>query len=54
MAAIKLSNIPEDINKIIIKEQERIKKKKEVTIYSKEMTVYSIIRQYANKCQEKE
>lgn len=54
MPAIKLKNIPSDVIKIIAKEQDKIKKRKEVKVYSQEMTVYSIIRQFATKCQDAE
>lgn len=54
MASLLLQDIPKDVETVIQREQEKIKKKKAVKVYSKEMTVYSIIKQFANKCQEKE
>ena len=50
MANIRLSNIPKEVLQIINSEQQRIKKEKEIIVYSKEMTVYSIIKSYAKKC----
>ncbi len=47
MPSCTLREIPQDVYDIVQKEQERIKKKKEVKVFSMEWTIFHIIRQYA-------
>jgi hypothetical protein len=49
---INLRKVPQDVSEIVLREQKKLKVKKEVLVFSKEMTVYHIIRQFAKKCQE--
>lgn len=45
--------MPEDVYKIIIKKQNKIKEQKGTTQYSLERTIYQIIREYAQMLKDK-
>jgi hypothetical protein len=45
MAAHTLKDIPDDIIKFILEEQEKIKEKKGVRVYSMDLTVYHLLRE---------
>lgn len=45
MAAFSLKNIPADILKFILEEQQKIKEKKGVRVYSMDLTVYHLLRE---------
>lgn len=45
-----LKNVPEDVRKIIIKEQAEEKANKGVNQYSMALTIYKIIKEWNNKC----
>lgn len=53
MGAIALRDVPEDVYKIIIQEQNRIRDERQISQYSQVQVVYSIIREWERCKKEK-
>lgn len=46
MPTIHLKNLPKDIRKIVLEKQVEIKLQKEVRLFSQQLTIYHIIREW--------
>jgi hypothetical protein len=45
MPAITLKAVPKDVEKLILDEQVKIKERKKVRVYSKDLTIYYLLRE---------